>query len=220
MTANSSTRESSKLRSRISRLIRGKKHQKAPAHGQMLYADGGVMLADNFLPANDFRELQQWALGIECDLTRRDRNWGMEIILGFDECKCSRQWSSAEDDMPEQGRKFITALHKTGMIEADATIVLGVYRWQALSGMGEHSDGHTDTAITFYLNDTWKENWFGDFIFYESKEDAEAGFGRSVTPLANRLVINKSTVHHKVTYCSNLAVERISVQAFVLKDPK
>ena len=51
----------------------------------------------------------------------------------------------------------------------------------------------------------------------ETKEAELRGFGRSVAPFANRLIINKNTLSHKVTYTSGLAVERISVQAFVVK---
>ena len=142
----------------------------------------------------------------------------MAIVRNFSECLSSRQWSSAEDDMPSEARLFVDAVRETGMMDKDATIVVGVLRWQQKSGMGEHSDNHADTAITFYINDAWKDNWFGDLIFYETEEDYERGFGRSVTPCPNRLVINRDTVMHKVTYCSELAVERVTVQGFVLKE--
>jgi hypothetical protein len=39
----------------------------------------------------------------------------------------------------------------------------------------------------------------------------------AVAPLANRLVINKNTIIHKVVYSSSLVVERISIQSFVVK---
>lgn len=144
------------------------------------------------------------------------RRWDMAIVRDFSDCMSSRQWSSAEDDIPDEARFFVDAVKKAGMVEPDATVVIGVLRWQQRSGMGEHTDGHSDTAITFYLNDTWNKSWCGDFIFYESREDFNNGFGRAVSPLANRLVINKSRVMHKVTYCSELAVERVTLQAFVL----
>lgn len=177
-----------------------------------------IFMADNFLSKDDFIKVQNWALSTPCDLNREDRKWSMSIVRNFSECYSSRQWSSAEDDMPAEARLFVNAIKQTDMIEANATIVLGVLRWQQKSGMGEHADAHTDTAITFYVNDTWKDNWYGDLIFYESMEDYRNGFGRAITPKANRLVINKDTVMHKVTYCSELAVERVTVQAFVLKD--
>jgi len=185
--------------------------------GQVFAANGGVLLQDNFLSDEDFIRVQRWGHSIPCDQDRKQRRWSQSIVLDFEECMSSRQWSSAEDDIPEEAALFIDAVRKTGMVDVDATIVIGVLRWQAKSGMGEHTDGHTDTAITFYLNDIWKRNWFGDFIFYESKAAFEKGYGRTATPMPNRLVVNKSTVMHKVTYCSELAVERVTLQAFVQK---
>ena len=184
--------------------------------GQVLAADGGVLLQNDFLSKEDFIRVQHWAHGVACDQDRKMRRWDMAIVRDFSDCMSSRQWSSAEDDIPDEARFFVDAVKKAGMVEPDATVVIGVLRWQQRSGMGEHTDGHSDTAITFYLNDTWNKSWCGDFIFYESREDFNNGFGRAVSPLANRLVINKSRVMHKVTYCSELAVERVTLQAFVL----
>lgn len=203
---------------KFARRIAGTSRPRPAESNRIVAADGGVLIQDNFLSQSDFIRLQNWALSVPCDLNRKQRRWDMQIVRNFSECYSSRQWSSAEDDMPEEARFFVDAVKQTGMVEADATIVLGVLRWQQKSGMGEHADAHTNTAITYYLNDVWKDNWFGDLIFYESKEDYKAGFGRAVTPLANRLVINKHTVMHKVTYCSELAVERVSIQGFVLKE--
>jgi hypothetical protein len=193
-------------------------NQFEPREDQIIAANGSILLQDNFLSDSDFIKVQNWAFSVPCDLNREKRRWDMQIVRNFTECYSSRQWSSAEDDMPAEAQVFVDAVRKTGMVESDATIVLGVLRWQPQSGMGEHSDSHTKTAITYYLNDIWKDNWYGDLVFYESMADYKAGFGRSVTPHANRLIINKDTVMHKVTYCSELAVERVSVQGFVLKE--
>jgi hypothetical protein len=183
--------------------------------GQVLAANGGVLLQEDFLSQEDFIRMQRWAYSVNCDQDRKMRRWDMAIVRDFSDCMSSRQWSSAQDDIPDEARFFIDAVKKAGMVEPDATVVIGVLRWQPKSGMGEHTDGHSDTAITYYLNDIWKKSWCGDFIFYESLEDFNHGYGRAVSPLANRLVINKSRVMHKVTYCSELAVERVTLQAFV-----
>jgi len=189
-----------------------------PREDQIITANGSVLLQDNFLSDSDFIKVQNWAFNVPCDLNREKRRWDMQIVRNFTECYSSRQWSSAEDDMPAAARLVVDGVRKIGAIADEDTIVLGVLRWQPKSGMGEHNDTHTKTAFSYYLNDIWKDNWFGDLVLYESMADYKAGFGRSVTPKANRLVINKDTVMHKVTYCSELAVERVSIQGFVLKD--
>jgi len=175
-----------------------------------------IAIYDNFFPDEEFRQIQHWALNLPANLTREDRDWSIYIKLDFDECLMSRMWLTDDNDLPPEAQLFVDRVRSTDFVEDDASILLGVYRWQGGSGMGEHSDGHTETAITFYLNDTWQKNWFGDFVFYETKEAEQRGFGRAISPFANRLVINKNTIPHKVAYSSRLSVERVTVQAFVV----
>ncbi len=185
-----------------------------------VFADGGVVLIDNFLDKEKFIKVQQWAMSATVDRTREARNWEQVLVRDFGESLGSRQWSTEHGDMPAELQVFIDELRAAGYIDPNAEIHIGVYRWQATSGMGEHFDSHTNTAITFYLNDTWKDDWFGDFVFYESAEAKAKGLGHAVAPLANRLVINRDTVSHKVTYTSNLALDRITLQAFLPKPGK
>jgi hypothetical protein len=188
--------------------------------GPVVSDSKAIAIFDNFLSDEEFRKIQYWALGLPATINREDRDWSVYIKLDFADCLMSRMWLTDDGDLPPEAQLFVDRIRATDWIEPDASILLGVYRWQQGSGMGEHSDGHTETAVTFYLNDTWQKNWFGDFIFYESKEAELAGFGRAVSPRANRLVINKHTIPHKVTYSSGLAVERLSIQAFVVKPPE
>jgi hypothetical protein len=153
---------------------------------------------------------------LPAEITRQDRDWSVYITLDFQECLMSRMWQVSDNDLPPEGQLFIKRLKETDWIDDDADILFGVYRWQPRSGMGEHTDGHTHTAVTYYLNDTWEKNWFGDFIFYESPEAEKKGYGRAISPRANRVVINKDAITHKVSYSSDLSVERISIQAFVV----
>ena len=198
----------------VKRKLKGTEQISASAQ---TFADGGVVLIDKFLDPQQFIKVQQWAVNAVCDRTREARKWEQGLILDFDESSGSRQWSTEHDDMPPELKIFVDAVRATGFIGPTAEIHIGVYRWHARSGMGEHFDAHTNTAITFYLNDTWKDNWFGDFIFYESNEHKVKGMGHAVAPLANRVVINRDTVSHKVTYTSNMAVDRITLQAFLPK---
>ncbi|MBS93219.1 MAG: hypothetical protein CL799_02050 [Chromatiales bacterium] len=179
-------------------------------------ASNAPVLFDDFLSPEEFLKVQHWALSLPTDVTREDRDWSIYITLDFGECLMSRMWLTDDDDLPPEAQLFVDRVRELDLVDDDASILLGVYRWQPSSGIGEHSDAHMHTAITFYLNDVWKPNWFGDLIFYKSKEDRLKGIGHAVSPTANRLVINKHTVYHKVTYSSKLAVERISLQAFVV----
>jgi hypothetical protein len=64
--------------------------------------------------------------------------------------------------------------------------------WQQLFGLRLHTNAHTDTAITLYLNKVWDKNRGDDISYYESLQDLEIGIGHSVSPAANRLVVNHS----------------------------
>ena len=205
------------LLTRLYRRLRNPVPEKPLSLGPVVSDSKAVAVFDGFLSDEEYRRVQHWALGLPATLTREDRDWSVYIKLDFSECLMSRMWLTDDGDMPPEAQLFVDRVKATGWVDKDASVLLGVYRWQPGSGIGEHSDDHTETAITYYLNDTWQKNWFGDLIFYETKEAELRGFGRSVAPFANRLIINKNTLSHKVTYTSGLAVERISVQAFVVK---
>jgi len=204
------------LRKIARRLFPQQKVQAPASLGPVVSDSKAIAIFDNFLGDEEFRKVQYWALNLPAAINREERDWSVYIKLDFADCLMSRMWLTDDGDLPPEAQLFVDRIRATAWIEPDASILLGVYRWQPGSGMGEHSDGHTETAITFYLNDTWQKNWFGDFVFYETKEAELAGFGRAVSPRANRLVINKHTIPHKVTYSSGLAVERLSIQAFVV----
>ena len=161
--------------------------------------------------------LQRWAISVPTPNTRKERNWQELLIRDFGENKGSRQWASNHDDVPDELRFFIDALRAAEIISPSDLLHVGVYRWERLSGMGLHTDAHTDTAVTFYMNDVWDRNWGGDFTYYESRSDLDMGIGHSVAPAANRLVVNHSTIDHKVNYCSTTAQDRLTLQAFVYK---
>ena len=191
-------------------------NSKPASLGPVISDSKAIVIFDDFFSDEEFRQIQHWALNLPADITREDRDWSIYIKLDFKECLMSRMWLTDDNDLPPEAQLFVDRVRSTDWVQDDANILLGIYRWQSKSGMGEHNDKHTDTAITYYLNDTWQKNWFGDFIFYDDIEAEKAGFGRAVSPRANRLIINKNTIAHKVTYSSGLAVERISIQAFVV----
>jgi len=186
-------------------------------HPNTMLLTGQILVRDKFLPEEQFIELQRWAYQMDTPFTREQRNWSEIIKRDFAENKASRQWASNHDDVPPVLQKFIAALREAEIVTRDDLIHIGVYRWERLSGMGMHLDSHTDTAVTFYLNDVWDSNWGGDFVYYEGKQELALGVGHAVMPAANRVVVNHSTIHHKVSYCSITAPDRVTLQAFVFK---
>jgi hypothetical protein len=211
-------RTSTPLRRRLARAISRRLDPPPKIKGpSTILLNGKILVKDSFLSTNDFVALQRWAFNLPTPHTRKDRSWGEQLIRDFAENKGSRQWSSSHDDMPEEPARFIAALRDNSIIKKTDTIHLGVYRWEKLSGMGMHTDSHTDTAITLYLNDVWHSDWGGDFTFYASHDDFENGLGHTASPRPNRMVVNHSTIDHKVNYCSATAQDRVTLQAFVYK---
>jgi len=207
-----------KFRRRLARAVNRTLDRAPPATGpnaQLL--SGKILLHDNFLDADEFIALQRWAFAVETPRTREDRKWGEYLVRDFEENRGSRQWASDHDDMPDEPRRFVEKLRKEKIIKDSDVIHLGVYRWERLSGMGVHTDSHTDTALTFYLNDVWHQDWGGDFTYYESQYHLDKGIGHSVAPAANRLVVNHSTIAHKVNYCSTTAQDRVTLQSFLYR---
>jgi hypothetical protein len=208
----------SKFLNRVRRYLAKRLQPKSSTrHSRATFLSGDIVLINDFLPSEEFIALQRWAFDIATPHSREDRSWKELIKRDFGENKSSRQWASNHDDMPPEPKSFVEALRKAKIVEQSDIIHLAVYRWEQMSGMGVHTDGFTDTAISFYMNDVWSPDWGGDFIYYESSDHLRNGTGQSVMPQANRLVVNRSTIHHKVNYCSNTAQDRVSVQAFVFK---
>ncbi len=206
------------FRKRLARAISRRLDPPPPVAGpSTVLLSGKILVKDNFLPEQEFIALQRWAFSVETPRTRKDRQWHEQLNRDFAENKSSRQWSSEHDDMPEEARKYVERLREAGIIKQTDIIHLGVYRWERMSGMGLHTDSHTDTAVTFYLNDVWHQDWGGDFTYYENPEDLEMGIGHTASPRRNRLVVNHSTIDHKVNYCSSTAQDRVTLQAFVYK---
>jgi hypothetical protein len=206
------------FRKRLARAINRRLDPPPPVKGPTtVLLSGKILIKDAFLSQNDFIAIQRWAFALETPHTRKDRGWQEQITRDFAANMASRQWSSEHDDMPDEGKRFIAALREAEIIKDSDIIHLGVYRWERLSGMGLHTDGHTDTAITFYLNDVWHPDWGGDFTYYASHDDLEMGLGHSAAPRPNRLVVNHNTVDHKVNYCATTAQDRVTLQAFVYK---
>ena len=206
------------FRKRLTKAVMRRLDPPPPAHlPDTTLLSGQILVRDNLLDTGDFIKLQRWAFNVATPRTRDDRNWDELIKRDFAENKSTRQWQSDQDDVPEEAQVFLNVLRKNNIIADDDLLHFGVYRWERLSGMGVHQDSHTDTAITFYLNDVWEKDWGGDFVYYESSDDLRAGVGVAVMPAANRLVVNHSTIHHKVNYCSITAQDRVTIQAFVYK---
>jgi hypothetical protein len=213
-----SKRASQPFRKRLARAIYYRLDPPPRVKGpNTLLLSGKILVKDDFLPESDFIALQRWAFALDTPRTREDRQWQEQLIRDFGENRSSRQWSSEHDDMPPEPRMFVQRLREANIVSEKDVIHLGVYRWARLSGMGLHTDSHTDTAVTFYLNDVWHPDWGGDFTYYDSRDDLDMGIGHTASPRRNRLVVNHSTIDHKVNYCSSTAQDRVTLQAFVFK---
>ena len=77
-----------------------------------------------------------------------------------------------------------------------------------------HLDDHCEHALTIYLNDDWKENWGGIFLY---KKDNEI---TGIIPQKNLGILLEAGTDHCVTTTNINAEDRISLQFFLTKKRK
>jgi hypothetical protein len=77
-----------------------------------------------------------------------------------------------------------------------------------------HSDGTYESALTIYLNEDWKENWGGIFLY---KKDNEI---TGIIPQKNLGILLEGGTDHCVTTTNINAEDRISLQFFLTKKRK
>lgn len=77
-----------------------------------------------------------------------------------------------------------------------------------------HDDSHCKAALTIYLNEDWKENWGGIFLY---KKDNEI---KGIIPQKNLGIVLEAGAEHCVTTTNINAEDRISLQFFLTKKRK
>ena len=69
------------------------------------------------------------------------------------------------------------------------------YLWQPMSGISIHNDDKYAFSATIYLNNNWKPNYGGWFIW----KDKTAGEWKTILPKENLMVVNLDNEDHLVT---------------------
>jgi len=77
-----------------------------------------------------------------------------------------------------------------------------------------HLDDHCEHALTIYLNEDWKENWGGIFLY---KKDNEI---TGIIPQKNLGILLEAGTKHCVTTTNINAEDRITLQFFLTKKRK
>jgi len=177
-------------------------------------AAGAINVFNGVLSDSELQELQDWADSVECNFGRESRNWEEGLTVDFEDVKISELYCAEQGTLPPQLEPLYRHIREYTNMPDNVSVGFMVYRWQRMSGIGTHSDGHCPRAFTFHLCKEWKQNWGGEFIFFESESDKSAGRGGVVEPRPNRLVINNSHILHRVAYTSTTAPERVTIQGF------
>jgi Rps23 Pro-64 3,4-dihydroxylase Tpa1-like proline 4-hydroxylase len=114
----------------------------------------------------------------------------------------------------EQKETLLIALDEKNIVKIDQIEQLEAqtYLWQPLSFIPWHSDKEEDDrvrfAATLYLNDQWKDDWGGLFLF----KDNSGIYAES--PTYNKLVFNDNNYPHATTIISSEAPLRQTIQLF------
>jgi Rps23 Pro-64 3,4-dihydroxylase Tpa1-like proline 4-hydroxylase len=89
------------------------------------------------------------------------------------------------------------------------------YVWTKMSHIPWHDDGHALEGVTVYLNEEWKHDWGGIFLYKKNESDT---YIRGAIPKFNSAGKNTGHVLHTVTMVSNLAPPRVTLQLFKIRD--
>ena len=134
---------------------------------------------------------------------------------------CVREVLAKNDNIPEVKR-----------------IVMLPYVWPPKSSISWHNDGDISApsrigAFSYYVHKHWNAEWGGEFLLteidtmftmspFDNSEISEAiisrGHGFWASPKPNRLVINPSSMYHKVAKTTDAAEPRMSIQGFLYSD--
>jgi Rps23 Pro-64 3,4-dihydroxylase Tpa1-like proline 4-hydroxylase len=105
---------------------------------------------------------------------------------------------------------ILDGLRERGIVESNNYDVMN-YAWTRLSYIPWHNDGHRQSAVTTYLNETWEKDWGGLFLYrHESSDDI-----RGYAPRFNTAIKNSANVEHATTMITPDAPDlRMTVQLF------
>ena len=123
---------------------------------------------------------------------------------------------------------------KDDMLEVKS-IAMIPYVWPPKSSISWHNDGDATNpsrigAFSYYVHKHWNAEWGGEFLLtdidsefpqspFDNTEISEAivsrGYGFWASPKPNRLVINPSSMYHKVAKTTDAAAPRMSIQGFL-----
>jgi len=105
---------------------------------------------------------------------------------------------------------ILDGLRERGIVESNNYDVMN-YAWTRLSYIPWHNDGHRQSAVTIYLNETWEKDWGGLFLYcHESSDDI-----RGYAPRFNTAIKNGANVEHATTMITPDAPDlRMTVQLF------
>lgn len=175
-----------------------------------------MKIIDNFLSADQYCELwnqlQQLKTPLECPRDEQDHQ-GLENCERF----------AVEGDANELLMSALVDQDVCRIDWLDPKYEMTYHRMKAPYWSHFHcdrlSDWHSDkidfVGITFFMNNEWRYNDGGLFVW---KPTWESDKGEFVEPIANRLIVNPQDLPHAVTQIINPTVQRHSIQLFIAKE--
>ena len=186
---------------------------------------------DNFLPEPEFKEMKEWASEQSYPsqqkwywhpfLTEEENISIKKPFIGRDIHFFKANKMVDKSIVHFQKKVFDILNKKDGDTDPNKKVHYTefkshLYKYEYGSGILMHQDhaeksDATRYGISFYLNDEWNANWGGELIVYEDNEPEG-----TVMPKRNRLAIINGS-YHKVSPNLNQAIDRLTLQTFVIK---
>jgi hypothetical protein len=172
------------------------------------FEDHKICVIDDFLPVDDFFEMQKEAMEHDYELVQHGSDVAYKLNTG-DIYKTTRKYWS---DKPEgKFTKFFNAMNDLNLPGDRFSLMAHGYR--AGAEIDWHMDYSSICSYSYYVHSHWEPNWGGNLLVADHSTPDEfgnnltvfetnhsvhnPGFGTWYAPLPNRLVIIKK-VFHKV----------------------
>jgi|TARA_R100001460_G_scaffold19937_1_gene41282 Rps23 Pro-64 3,4-dihydroxylase Tpa1-like proline 4-hydroxylase len=163
--------------------------------------DDCALIINDFLPNELFKKIKNY--NYKHNYSSHD-DWEKGLYLDKDNFKTMRNINVQEKIAVFENEKikgdeifqqFFRILLNCPYIpfQTNSKITLSYYEYEKFSGINWHDDGKYTLNYSFYIHESWDNNWGGETLI-----DTERGLPLASYPYPNTLLAIKNNIQHKV----------------------
>ena len=164
--------------------------------------DDCAIIINDFLPNDLFKKISSFKYNSDSD---SHKTWEESLYLDKNNFQTMKKVNtSTEVALIEKGKiktenkifkDFCQILISCPFIpyQFNSSITVSYYEYSKFSGINWHDDGKYTLNYSFYIHDTWDDNWGGETLI-----DTGRGLPLVSYPYSNTLLAVKNKIQHKV----------------------